>query len=203
MLCIVLAIYDANIFSLPYMVLPGIYIELWVHGYPDATKRHVDRVAAHWALVDLMITYLSFVPPTGDLLRSGLTQLNLLSWLDSPTPRWNYTACLLKLLLIGGNSTRGLFEFASDDSDGKRERGGGSVSKGKLSTAIDNSKRRVTQMLTDLDGSDKAGADSEARVEEKVNVVVNWAFGLLLEVAYVICLTVWSVVGITPTCGDF
>ena len=43
-LCVTTALYDTSIFALPYMVLPAVYVQLWIGDGSVVAKRRADKV---------------------------------------------------------------------------------------------------------------------------------------------------------------
>jgi hypothetical protein len=189
-LCIATALYEDSIFALPYIVLPGMYVQLWIQSASVSSKRRVDQVVAHFALFDLFTTYLSATETVGKTLRDMIVSMNTLSWLDTNEPKWDYTSCALRMWIIAGYSFINLVPMKH-------------IEQASMSGSADGADESKLPRLMSNEDMDKhtfrLAHFLAAGEEDQAWPFFHWLQGAILISSYVLCLILWSTVAVTPT----
>lgn len=170
---VVIALSDECVLSMPYIVLPAIYLQMGASGYSENSLRTIDKLLAHWALLDSMRIYLSFLRPTGNLLNDFIAVLNRSQWIDTELPARTDSAIALRILLIAAYSARGLFDSTPV------------ITKAREFTT---GRERLASIL----------APEELLESGSTGAFLKWFNGTLITIGYTSCLIMWSVVSVTP-----
>ena len=184
-LCIIVPLYDRTIYTLPYVILPFIYVQLWVHRRSAKANRRVDKAVAYMAMIDLFITYLSVTDTVGEPFRNMTESINSSPWFETNLPKWDYTSSALRMCIVAGFSALSLLPLAQV-KDIVKELDSDKVSDNKSlpSQVLQRSERFFLRRIGE---------------EDQAVAFLGWLLGALYISGYVLCLVLWSVIAITPT----
>ena len=180
-LCVATALYDTTIFAFPYIVMPGVYVQLWIHSSSLETKRRADKIVAHFALFDLVTAYLSDTETIGQPMRDVVAAVNELSWLETNEPKWDYTSCALRMWILVGYSFINLVPMKDIE-----QLGSASTKQLSSTNVFERHSVRFAHLL----------AEGE---EDQTRPFYTWLQGSVLISGFVLCSILWSVLAVTPT----
>ena len=114
LLSVTLALHDYTLFTLPYLDIGLIYVQIWVCHFTDEPgkkgryEQRVDKVAAVFALLDLFIAYAEHEPMFRHQFANFVQSLNDLPWIQTKPPAWDNTGLMLRFMICFGFSLQNL-----------------------------------------------------------------------------------------------